>query len=61
MTSNIPSKEVEEDPTVGTSPPLPTKGLSERHTKVRGESPCIHKSNMASPTALLSTAVSGKL
>jgi len=60
-TSNIPSREVEEDSTIGISPPSPTKGLSERHTKVRGQSLYIHKSNMASPTALQNTAVSGKL
>ena len=60
-TSDIPSREAEEDPTVGTPPPLSTKGLSERHSKVCGETLCINKSNMASPPALQSSAVSDKL
>ena len=59
--SNIPSREAEEDPTVGTTPPSPTEGLSERCGKVCGQSLSIHKSNMASPIALQSTAVSDQL
>ena len=42
-TSDIPSREAGEHPTVGTPPPLSTKSLSERHSKVRGKSFCIHK------------------
>ena len=59
--SNIPSREAEEDSTVDTMPPLPTEGLSERCDKVCGQSLSIHKSNMPSPIALQSTAVSDQL
>jgi len=60
-TSDIVSREAEENTTVGTPPPLSTKGLSERHSKVHGESLCIHKSKMATSPTLQSTAISDKL
>ena len=60
-TSDISSREAEKNPTVGKPPPSPTKGIGERPGTVCGEGLCSHKSNMASPTTLQSTAVSDKL
>jgi len=48
-TSDIPSREAEEDPMVGTPPPLSTKSLSERHSKVHGENLCILKKIWQAP------------
>jgi len=61
ITFIIPSRKVEENSTVGTMPPSPTKGVNKGGSKVSGQGLSIHESNMASPIALQSTAISGQL